>query len=623
MIEFTSIRAMNIFACDEMSYDFVNNKMTMIFGEVDNVLGADSNGAGKSTIFEIITLAITGKTSRDVTKEDFIRDGETKCFVEIVLNCSIGIVRIQRCYFKNKTAACAMYVNNSEVNFTSINEFNQFIYEIIGIGEEDLFNFYILNQDDKSSFITSSDTKQKQIISRICNFGKLDSIVKNLEEEQKVYDDKITQCNANITSLQNLSHDLESLIEKEKELQHVDIEKKILPIKNIIVNLRNKIKENEEKLVTLSVELANNNSVVNNITKELVGIENNEEEIVNLKLKITNNSKSLRELNKDVSLIEKQLNNVVKCPKCNNEFSIIDVQLSNEDIKTLKLEKRVTETYITELNSFNQSYEDRIEQIESEFTNKKNSVEVKLQKAKRELNNTKSTINSLKDDNELKLNTIDVYEEQIVEIKKEHIMSDNLSTLQAKYKDNMNKIIANNSMLKVYTNKIERCKFYSFHFGKKGFKTYLANQGIKAIENYTNMYLEKFKIGFTIHISGFKLLKSGELREKIEIFISNDGVNKSKFNRLSGGQKSRISICSVLALQKLINLTNQSGGINFLGLDETFDGLDSSGRKNIVEILEESGMTCLIISHDNTIEKSMFENKIVVKMINGITKINT
>lgn len=59
---------------------------------------------------------------------------------------------------------------------------------------------------------------------------------------------------------------------------------------------------------------------------------------------------------------------------------------------------------------------------------------------------------------------------------------------------------------------------------------------------------------------------------------------------LSGGQKRRVAIASVLA-----------GGPKYLVLDEPTAGLDAQGRRNLLELLEKinkSGVTLLQVTHD-------------------------
>jgi DNA repair exonuclease SbcCD ATPase subunit len=155
----------------------------------------------------------------------------------------------------------------------------------------------------------------------------------------------------------------------------------------------------------------------------------------------------------------------------------------------------------------------------------------------------------------------------------------------------------------------------------KGFKTFLINRVLELIQANINFYLSKVST-FQIKMEGYKILSSGELREKITILVSKDGINWDFYEKFSGGQKTRIDICAVFALRRIINqnAAEKGGGLNFLGLDEAFDGLDASGQKHIIDTLDGIGETCLVISHSN--DNVAFKNKITIGYDDsGVSKI--
>ena len=91
------------------------------------------------------------------------------------------------------------------------------------------------------------------------------------------------------------------------------------------------------------------------------------------------------------------------------------------------------------------------------------------------------------------------------------------------------------------------------------------------------MGLTIFGVDISVLINGFTILKSGEVREKIDVFISNDGMTAENFMGHSGGERGRVMLAGVLGIQHLINLSSNGGGLNLLLLDECFHGMDSRG----------------------------------------------
>lgn len=166
---------------------------------------------------------------------------------------------------------------------------------------------------------------------------------------------------------------------------------------------------------------------------------------------------------------------------------------------------------------------------------------------------------------------------------------------------------------------LDLIKYWQFNMGKSGFITYLANKSIKVIEGVTNNFLKKFGVDISVLINGFTVLKSGEVREKIDVFISNNGSDAELFMAKSGGERGRVTLAGILAIQNLINLSANGKGLNLLCFDECFHGMDSRGQENIIKIFEKIGMTILVITQ-NVSESFNNENTLYVVKKNDISK---
>lgn len=92
---------------------------------------------------------------------------------------------------------------------------------------------------------------------------------------------------------------------------------------------------------------------------------------------------------------------------------------------------------------------------------------------------------------------------------------------------------------------------------------------------------------------------SGELREKFNIEVSNDKGGKS-FNSISGGEKRKVRLATMLALQDLVaSRATKPIGV-WLG-DEIDDALDDAGLERLMGILDRKARergTVLIVSHN-------------------------
>jgi len=124
----------------------------------------------------------------------------------------------------------------------------------------------------------------------------------------------------------------------------------------------------------------------------------------------------------------------------------------------------------------------------------------------------------------------------------------------------------------------------------------------------------------TVEINGFKINKSGEVREKIDVLAVYRGLYAQNFMGYSGGERGRIYLASILGIQHLINLSSGGKGIDLLILDESLGALDSRGVVNICNILNELGVTVLMITQ-NVSKDVNISNKVLVVREDEISRI--
>jgi len=87
------------------------------------------------------------------------------------------------------------------------------------------------------------------------------------------------------------------------------------------------------------------------------------------------------------------------------------------------------------------------------------------------------------------------------------------------------------------------------------------------------------------------------IREEIDIAILRNGLHEGSFGRYSSGEKARIILSSIIALQTIINSNSKSGGFGYLGLDEILESLDAIGLESIVKEFGVLGQNIDIITH--------------------------
>jgi DNA repair exonuclease SbcCD ATPase subunit len=158
-------------------------------------------------------------------------------------------------------------------------------------------------------------------------------------------------------------------------------------------------------------------------------------------------------------------------------------------------------------------------------------------------------------------------------------------------------LVEMNQELEVYSGKLhelsERMSILNVltkTFSTTGLVAYKIESLVKDLEEITNKYLVDLSDGrFQI---GFKISSS----DKLNVVITDNGKDIEIF-ALSGGEKARVNVATLLAIRKLMQ-TLSSSRINLLILDETVETLDTDGKEKLVEVLlQEEHLNTFLVSH--------------------------
>ena len=147
----------------------------------------------------------------------------------------------------------------------------------------------------------------------------------------------------------------------------------------------------------------------------------------------------------------------------------------------------------------------------------------------------------------------------------------------------------------------------------KQFRLHLANQSLEVIEYHSNRYLTEMGSDLKVKLEGYKTLASGAVKDEITTKIIRN-VERS-FSSFSGGEKGRLLFASILANRYMINSTHKYGGLDFLSIDEVFEGVDSVGLKSLIKSAKDLGITVMIITH--VTDENVNDDVLLIEKING------
>ena len=430
------------------------------------------------------------------------------------------------------------------------------------------------------------------------------------------------------------------------------------------------IKKEEEKLTFYNDKISKAKDVLKNHvskdwTKERQSLEseidskntlaNNEEKQISEKLAMGQKiAKALKEI--DVTL-----SGSIECPRCEHEFildgnidelqekqqklselneKVVDAKLGFEkNVSEIKLSIKDFEKDISKINDNQRLENEAFNQLEkqvNEVVSKYNLVERKITKLKdrhkveildeiasieSEINEANAEIVSNKTNIELTLGKIKNTQAEI----------ENYKTQKNNLKKGSNESVIKQYRfeISVYEKDIESKKKELNEIGDKiylrnkwitnfkQFKMHVANQSLEVMEYHTNRFLNEIGDDLTVKYDGYKVLSNGTIKEEITAKIIRE--TERTFHSFSGGEQGRLLFSSILANRYMINNTHPYGGLDFLSVDEVFEGIDSAGLKDLVNSAKQLEICVMLITH--VTDEEIDEDVLVIEKVNGISRI--
>ena len=606
----------NLFSHVHSAYEFKKGRCVVIFGNNKDDKALQNNGAGKTTLFEAVAIALTNESLRSIKKDAFINREADNCKIEFELVNPVlkKRLKIVRQFFRSNKPVRVEIWENGELNrqVTSVLEANKRIIDLIGISRDDLLRYYIISQDNHYTFFTASDTEKKEIMNRITSADMIQPVIEELNERAKLKTDEYNSLERQADKLSDrieiLREQRQALIDDTSYLDDIKKEQKAIEsAKADIFDLDEDIKNYEERIAKISKELSEIVEVdVTELVSERKKLKANIEKIEE---KVTENNTLKRKLQREIDL-------AITCPNCGKEF-VPDSQLdlSPEEIRGVvaHLDEEIEKSVKKQERLEQQLKKLRREIMEAERSNdRKNELTADRKKYERSMKSAKEEKFDLQDE-------IGKREERIRKLKKENKNKSLIQNIEAQIKSSEDERKQVVKRIEVVNDDIYLIKFWQFNMGKLGFLTALANRSVKIIEGITNSYLRKFGTDISVLINGFKILKDGSVREKIDVFVTNDGITAEQFMSKSGGERGRVTLAGILGIQHLINLSLNGKGMNLLLLDEVFPGVDAMGQEKIIKVLENMGITIMLITQ-NVSESFNNENTLYVIKENGVSR---
>ena len=659
----------------ELDYE-ISKKPLLVQGSNLTEIDQTSNGSGKSGIFTAIEFCIAASNSRDVRDSELVMFGESDARAQLFASCNVRKEKIHidwdiRVKGSNKLSL-RREINGAweDVSFSNVNDGKKYIMNWFAIEKEDLFNYFIINKSRFKSFFKASNKEKVDLINRFSDASIIDGLEKidntDLEASYSGLLSQISKIEGKIELseemiLDETSRDLKEELNDEmenidfniKEIDSLfedvgeDIQENCRTTAEIKISIDSKKKEIKgiEKMVTEAEKLVTDFVLSDSDEKieeslDEIEIEESEKDIENKKLEDIETKKSkIGNLLKELSI---EMSGAIECPKCSHEF-ILDCKhgtLEEAKVKEgkakefLKTVEGLEETHreavsaiVSRIKVLGESIGEITKQSEAERL-QRNLLEKSLKDREKELLSIEREQGELEkrlqdeesDYKELNYELVDLERQKkaLKDSKKTLKQTDNkelikqlgedLTTLKKDKKSKEEESI-------LVGDKIYRRNQWQSNF--KQFRMHLANQSLEAIEFHCNRYLAGMGSDLTVKLEGYKVLANGTVKEEITSKIIRN-IERT-FSSFSGGEQGRLLFAAILANRHMINSTHPYGGLDFLSVDEVFEGVDSIGLKNLVESAKKLQVAVMIITH--VTDEEVSDDILLIEKINGESQI--
>ena len=618
-IKFKKVYLHNFMSFRDATIDLSDNGFVLVQGKNENPTdNSQSNGSGKSSIFEAISYCLTGDTIRG-TKDIVNHQSDDGTYVGIEMNVDGKEYKLLRSKDHKKYKTNLMiYIDGKDMSGKGIRDSEKLLQQYLpDLTPSLLGSVIVLGQGMPQKFSNNTPAGRKEVLEKLSQSDFMIEDLKNRVAQRKAYlSSEIRKCEDATLKLTSEKETYERQIIATQELLKnlgtpESYDKAVLELEPQLEITEGKIKECNDKVSKLIDEQSDINIKYSNLiaqqNKELNAVDDKYKEQKNIlseqKTDITSKGYALQSEIKRISSIKDV------CPTCGQKLPNVvkpDITEQQKELENLKNQLVRVNNNLTEIEE--QIKSDKIN-VALKFKVQENKFKSDLEEHKKEINDLNRIINDLtRNKTQLtnRIATIETEKNQYY-IKKSNY-EDQIKNLTDSIEKIKNKLLYDNTkdILLEHSKVID--KFDTII--KRDFRGYLLGNVITYINDkakeYSKYIFDTDKINFEL---------SGN-----NIEISYDG---KEYESLSGGERQKVDIIIQLSLRDMLcKYLNFSA--NILVADEIFDGLDALGCQRVLDLIMTSLSdisSVYIVSHRDDMPIPYDKELIVVKSKDGISEI--
>ena len=575
MITIKQLRWANAFSYGkDNQIDFVTAPLTQLVGR---------NGHGKSSIALILEEVLFNKNSKGIKKADILNRHIKDKTYTIELDFNRDDVDYTIKSSRGTAQTVKLFKEGVDISAHTATATYKIIEDILGFDHKSFAQIVYQSNASSLEFLTAPDTARKKFLIEILNLGKY-------TKAAEVFKEVATELTKDIAAVQSQVNTVSSWLNKYEKTELTLKETIEVPeLNTVMITEASAVEFSINSIESTNRKISQNNTYKQLQTKiKLLPVPDKPEEgIEGYQAEVAKLSKTVSDAE---SFVKKMKSLQGTCPTCLSQIDESKVsELITEKETEAKKAHYASSMYTTRINNIKsqktawqeaqkaqedwEKYHTLIntelpetlldkQTLQQEFTELQNSIaSTKRKIVEAEQHNKEVTAHNTK---------VDLVSKQLVEMNQE---------LEV-YSGKLHELSERMSILNVLTKT----------FSTTGLVAYKIESLVKDLEDITNKYLVdlsdgRFQIGFKISAS-----------DKLNVVITDNGRD-IEILALSGGEKARVNVATLLAIRKLMQ-TLSSSRINLLILDETVETLDTDGKEKLVEVLlQEEHLNTFLVSH--------------------------
>jgi DNA repair exonuclease SbcCD ATPase subunit len=595
VIEFRRVVIDEFGPFEHAELDLYRRGLVLIKGDNRDTTAADSNAAGKTSIFRAIAWALFGDTIEGDKTDEVVRKGQKSCAVSVEWSDGEDLYRVQRA----RLGANPKFVlerNGQDISGAVVRDTQAEVHRLLGMDFRTFRNTVLYGQGDVNKFADprTTDAERKAVLKKVLRLEVVDAAQKQMAERRKLVEKQraalqqrrlVVEGRLGEVDPQRAKERLQELVAKSGE-----VEKKVR-LKPKLERMTGEIAELLKTCETRHIEADKLRAVQRGID-----------------IALSDRQAELRARGRELAGIAEQIGlfDAGRCPTCTTPATDRHVRQHVEDLKAnvtvlLDEEKTIREA-IREIEKEREQVAAKLCQIVADLADEK-EWQRRHGEVLRELKAVERAARDLKE-------LAGWADECRTEIKaaadKRKSLEDEMAGVDSKLAD--------------LDAEDEHVRFWCDGFGNGGLVSHILDGVIPELTARANEHLSVLSDGdIRVRFDTETALKSGEVRDKFDVIVDAEGLEAV---RPSTGQLKKVTLAADLGLMDLV-AARERAAVDLLLLDEVLDGLDASGRARVVDLLTELSRTkssIFVVSHDPALEQ-LFEHVVVVTKERGVARL--